>query len=722
MFQQGMSVLGDPSKRIPYGALVWGLVGAATCAAMIPLEPNLLEEGMILEIAQRLVHGDHLYQDVVAFTGPLPFEALAFLFRIFQEEILVARTAVALLHGAATASVFSIARQARRDELSHLAAAITAFSAILLFPLFSIYFYTTLAVSLGVIASWAALRGLKGGRAAIVAGIVTALCALCKQTIGAVLAAGLLISIIACAPPRVRFRSALRFILGGIATAAVTLGAFAVTGGLDSLVYSMVELPLSFQSTYNSPFMNFWPPGTFSQEVRGSQAFYLPYFYTLVHGGWGLTPGPGITLLTQTLYALPFLAMVLSLLRRWRTRLPAATWIHLAYLVAMISNIFPRSDWGHLASVLPSAAVQVILIVPLPHERNRVRKGIAAGLVTLLALVSLLVGAWLYRLSEPPSFGPRVPLRVVSEGHRADVIPHVIRYLRQHTQPGDAIFVARAEPLIYFATDTRNPTPYSGVIPGMPGEQQRVIVDALETTRYVVMSDIDQPVFTYYRDELPRVQEALERYYRIPDDFLRPGPNWMIVLERAVDRGATRVDLIDIAEEGTRWIRRMDGSLAPGRVFHETIGTIQNHRFLPFLLGIRGGGIDFDITIPDNAVFRSGVGYPLIGTGAKNVYRLPEESRMVLSIKTDGHFRKIGEIRLPANDGSIDRWLPFEVDLSEYAGTRATLRLQLIPSRPVRPGELGWWGSPRITIRPSPSSARMDRRPDTPASAGSDHR
>ena len=29
------------------------------------------------------------------------------------------------------------------------------------------------------------------------------------------------------------------------------------------------------------------------------------------------------------------------------------------------------------------------------------------------------------------------------------------------------VTVARAEPLIYFATETRNPTPYGGVIPGM---------------------------------------------------------------------------------------------------------------------------------------------------------------------------------------------------------------------------------------------------------------
>ncbi len=38
-----------------FGPLLWAFLGLALCALVIPLEPNLLEEGLILEIAQRLV-------------------------------------------------------------------------------------------------------------------------------------------------------------------------------------------------------------------------------------------------------------------------------------------------------------------------------------------------------------------------------------------------------------------------------------------------------------------------------------------------------------------------------------------------------------------------------------------------------------------------------------------------------------------------------------------
>jgi hypothetical protein len=688
----------DHPMSLRAATLLWGAAGMMVCGSMIPLEPSLLEEGLILEIAQRLIHGDRLYQDVVAFTGPLPFEALALLFRVFGEEILVARTAVAVLHGAATAAVFALTRSARSDGLAHVAGAVAACTPILLFPLFSTYFYTTLSVSIGVLASWAALCGLRDVRWTVVAGVLATCAALCKQTVGAVLAAGLLVSLIACAPPRARGRTALGLITGGVLVAGVTLTAYAVTGGFGSLVYSLVELPLSFVPSFNSPFMNFWPPGVFSEEIKDSQAFYLPYFYTLRYGVWRLNPGWAMTIITQILYALPFIAVVATLVRRRSGPLPAAVWIHLATLLAMASNLFPRSDWGHLVSVLPSAAIQLVLIAPPTVGQPRDHLRTASMLVGFLVLTSVAVAGTLYWISAEPSFGPRVPLRVVNPGFRGPAVPHAIDYLRKHTEPGDAIFVARAEPLIYFATDTRNPTPYGGVIPGMPDEQQRVIIKALETTRYVVMTDVDQPVFTYYRDELPQVQHALERYFRIPDDFLRPDSNWMLVLERGRDRGATHTDLIEIASSGRPWVRVRNGSLKTARVFRDTIGTVQNRRFLPLVLGVRGGGIDFDVEIPMGAVFQASVGYPIVGTRGKRVYQHPPDSQMELLIKADGQFQRIAEKRVLTETAAIQRWAPFEVDLSEYAGRAVTLRLQLIPSRPVRPGELAWWGSPRIAL------------------------
>ena len=160
------------------------MLGAAVCSLMIPLEPNLLEEGLILHVAQRMAAGEHLYRDVVSFTGPLPFELLAALFRAFGEEIVVARAAVVVLHGLACASVYAVALRAGAGPLAHVAAAGVASAPVLLFPLFSLFFHTTLAFDLSLIAAYPAVRATRSVGWALVAGAVVAGAALCKQTIG----------------------------------------------------------------------------------------------------------------------------------------------------------------------------------------------------------------------------------------------------------------------------------------------------------------------------------------------------------------------------------------------------------------------------------------------------------------------------------------------------------------------------------------------------------
>ena len=60
------------SRGAPLAALVWAVLGAGACLLVAPFEPNMLEEGILLHVAQRIAHGEQLYRDVLAFTGPLP--------------------------------------------------------------------------------------------------------------------------------------------------------------------------------------------------------------------------------------------------------------------------------------------------------------------------------------------------------------------------------------------------------------------------------------------------------------------------------------------------------------------------------------------------------------------------------------------------------------------------------------------------------------------------
>ena len=134
------------------------------------------------------------------------------------------------------------------------------------------------------------------------------------------------------------------------------------------------------------------------------------------------------------------------------------------------------------------------------------------------------------------------------------------------------------------------------------------------------------------------------------------------------------------------------------------LATHFNRRPLSILLGLRGGGVDFDIDVPEGAVFQGDVGLEGM-TAADDFFRHPRKTRLVVEIRREGeeNFRQLhaepvlqnNYIRTAGRD-----WTPVEVDLSNYAGERVTLRLALEADRLIQPGRLSWWGSPRIALRP----------------------
>jgi hypothetical protein len=688
---------GDPRSQTEMMALPWALLGATVCSLMIPLEPNLLEEGLIIHVAQRMVGGERLYRDVASFTGPFPFELLAALFRIFGEEVAVGRGALVVFHGLACASVYGVALRAGAGPLAHAAAACVASAPVLLFPLFSLFFHTTLAFELCLIAAYPAVRGVHSARWALVAGIAVACAALCKQTVGALLAVGVLAGVVAVAPPGRRIRQALAIALGGALVAGLTVAVYGARGDLLPLWRSLVVLPLSFDESFSAPYMNFWPPGEFGEVIRPNRRLYVPSLYALTSGIFDDVPRP-IILLTQLLYGLPIVALAATGVRRLAGPLSPATWIHTAVLLALIANLFPRTDWGHLVFVLPPALVQLFLLAREPRRAAggfRVARWSAAALVLALGTGTAIAGVMIYDLSEPSRLGPHVPQRPVTSQVRSKGLSSAIRYLLRRTRPGEPIFVARAEPLIYFATGTRNPTPYSGIIPGIRAEQESAILAALEHVRYVVMSDIDQPLFLYYRDELPVVQAHLERYFRVPGDFPVSKYSWLTVLEPGPDRGPTAIDLLEIQADARAWVRDRDGVEGPPPQPAPKLATRFNRRPLLVFLGPMGGGIDFEIEIPPDAVFEADVGIAAL-VGKDDLYEQAEQSRLEISVAREESFETLASVHLVSTGR---RWRPLRLDLSAYGGERVILRLELVPDAPLEPDLVAFWGSPRIALR-----------------------
>ncbi len=717
-----MRRVGEEQRRWQTVGGNWAWAGIATvvCAAMSPLEPSLLEEGLIVHFADRMAGGEHLYRDLVFLSGPFPFELLALVFRVFGADVNIGRAVIALLSGTSAGLAFALARHARCGAMAHLAAACFAFAPVLLFPLLSTYFYTTLAMHLSVLAVYAAFRGMDSARWAVAAGVAIASVALTKQTIGVAIALGAVACVFSQTPRDRRSRQCLWLFAGGAASTVMTLIVYGARGDLGALVQAMVVMPLALGESFSSGYVNLWPIGEFVGEIQRNRLFYIPHLYNILTGQHDEI-GASIIALTQLLFALPILALLLPLARRaWGGTLPPALWFQQALVFALFTNLFPRADWGHVVFVLPVAAAQLVSTLGVRRAAAKAAPQsvgapiVVATLCVLFAVGSFGAGRQLYEMAGPASFGPRIPQRPVSPSYRDPGVPRVIHFLLNRTHPGDPIFVARAEPLIYFATQTQNPTPYGGLTLGLGDLQQRTIIDALAEVEFVVMSEIDQPFFLYYRDELPAVQAHLERFFHVPAVFERY-PSWILALERGADRGPVAIDLFERRHEALAWT--LDSS---GEVQHSAaatplpeMATRRNRRPLPVLLGQRGGGLDFSVDLPANAVFRSDLGLAWV-SGPNGTRQHARGLQMAVQIRNSSDtsnpktFRRVHSQAVRLNRASAGRWTPFEVDLSAFAGQSVTLRLESVAREPLGPDAIAWWGSPAIVTRPVAEDAGSD--------------
>lgn len=702
----------EPSSTDPVAhtafALLWGVIAIAVCSVVMGLEPNLLEEGLLVHVAQRLAQGEHLYRDIVFFTGPLPFELLGVLFRVFGEEILVGRCAAIAVHGVNAAVAFGLVRRAGGGALAHAGGGLIASLPVLLFPLFSIFYYTPLAFSFGLWATYAALRGVASPRFCFAAGVLVAAVALCKQTLGLALAAALFAALVAVSPAGARLARGRAMVLGGASLALLTLAFYGSRGDLPDLWRCLVTVPLSLGESFSSRYLNLWPPGVLDPELHAHKVIYFPNLFFLKFGMAGIyAPLPADLILgVQLLYALPLVALVATPLARLLGPLPRAAWLNGAFLLAMTTNLFPRADWGHLVYALPPAAIQLMILAGGALGRiPYLRSAAAAVILGLVAWNGQLAGRFILGQAGPPTWGERVPLRPVSPIYRVATIPRIIRYIRANTEPGDAIFVARSEPLLYFATDTRNPTPYGGVLTGIYDEQQDTILEALEHVKYVVMSDLDQPMWTYYRKELPRVQEYLERYYRIADGYPLDDASWIVVLQRGEDRGETWLDLFDELPNARRWILDENREQQPDERPVTQLVARHNRRSLPMRLGHWGGGLDYELTVPERARFEASVGYRRLASLA-SLHVHPRRSQMLVEVGRDGVFEEVLRHKVTDVQMGGRRWTPVEADLSRFAGETITLRLTIDAAAPIGERDMSWWGSPRIVVDPpAPTSA-----------------
>lgn len=406
-----------------------------------------LDEGTILDAANRMLHGETLYRDFFGYMSPGSYWLQEAAFRLFGVSLRVGRMVVIFDFAAECALLFWLT--------ARLAGKKAGFAVTVLFFAFQATTGPELllaqhrmdsgAISLASIAL--CLEGLRRQQARhwAAAGVLLAAAAVCTPSI-ALLAPATLVWLLA--DRRVR-RFLVPYICGLCAGSAAITVALAAGGTLLPFINQMIWLGRNYAA------VNIMPYGS-------------------MVGGYGAALGgaTGVVRVVRSMIvfciALPAVLPVVALaawslwmlLRRAERRWAAENAIPylLACMVMYVASTYPRPDLTHLAfvAVLPAALTAVWIARYAP-------RWLTTGLLGFLAIWA---GAFLAQTAsglrgEVAVVTPVGTLRATpSEAQAVGALLHLVR-------PDDTLFAHPYTPLLYFLTQGRNPTRYSYLAPGM---------------------------------------------------------------------------------------------------------------------------------------------------------------------------------------------------------------------------------------------------------------
>lgn len=534
------------------GALAAGVGGLALLAQLPSFDRSAVpvDEGQLLAVADRLLHGAALYRDVYTGIFPGVYWLAASLLGVLGENAVVTRWAQVLVNAATAMALLWLALRVARPGFALLAPLWYAVLVVFDFPGLSMLNYSPLALVFALYAALAMLAFLESGEAwqGLVAGLLLGACGVVKQNFGALavlaLAAGFALS--RRGTPVARkglLAGVLPVVVGGAAVALAALLALAAQGSLPAFFdQTLLSIHRSQLEAFNDPL----PPilGPHPADDARFVFVYTPasLFNYLVRGEtlFGLAPTPALRgAAIRLAYGGVLATLAVGLVLAWRERRAEgsprtrATRVLTLFAAVFFLGIFPSAIWSHLAFVAPPALVVAALLCDRTWERLRALGALPARLWCGLCLVAALGGVALAaRISLDVRRWYPQPLGVARaslfvDAHQRAQLSGAARFLSGCAAPDEPVFVAPDMPLLYFLADRRNPTPYDLVIPGeVDGDR---IVARLEATgtRCVVYNPRMYLQFAPFEELFPQVARHLAGGYRPVARFGEPGREWL---------------------------------------------------------------------------------------------------------------------------------------------------------------------------------------------------
>jgi 4-amino-4-deoxy-L-arabinose transferase-like glycosyltransferase len=439
------------------------LVFLAAATLLLALNGNRFvltnDEGILLEPARQMAAGARPYVDFFGYMSPGSYWLQAALFRLFGVSLSVARIPVIFGLSLQCALLFWLT--------AGLASCRAALAAAVVFFGFQIADPSFLTAQHRWDSSTLALAGLclavafveRQARWVLAAsGALLAAAAWCTPSVAL---AGIA-QAVWLAATRERRKALMPFTTGVLAVTAAAVGWLAWTGTLPAFLHQMLWL----QRNYGE--VNVMPYGS-------------------VIGGYArlLADAAGLEKFLRFIFVaclalpavLPPLAALVWGFLFWRKSVPpkskSAIQLLLLATAGMVASTFPRADLFHLGFV---AALPYVLAAAALAQFLSVRTGaiVAFTMIPLAALFGLndITGSLSAHAVSSPVGAIRVAPNLALE----------VEKLLAEVHPGQTLFVYPYSPIQYFITQTRNPTRFSYLAPGMmTGQEEAEVLAQLQS-------------------------------------------------------------------------------------------------------------------------------------------------------------------------------------------------------------------------------------------------
>jgi hypothetical protein len=467
-----------------------------------------LDEGIILQGAQRILDGQVLYRDFFSFFTPGSYYLLPLVFRVFGDSYVVAHTLLAVVGATFSPVTYLLSRRVCGRQASLL---VTGLMTITALPLRFVVLHNWDSTLWACLTLYCAVRLLEtcSPSWAFAAASFASLTVLFEQSKGAGLLLGLLLGFLIIAlygqQPNVFNRRHLTAIALGLAwPLLITFAYFGSQHAFGEMMKSWFW-PVQHYSTANRVPYGY---GNLPEETQ----------YQLFHtGSWAMRLV--VRLVFAPRFWIPYLplfgvALFLRLsLQKWRDIQVTAHWKYYVLVSGVISGLLPtviavRADYIHFFFLQPIFFLLIAWFLDGKEIRSSFvrRQAAAVGFFLCISLLAMGAQGFIFQALSREKVLTRRGL--VAMGTK----DMVIDYIQAHVPPGETILFYPYMATYYYLTKTYSPTRFEFSQPGMHTYEQMQVMLAefsAHPTRFVVY----EPAFLdHIHDSWPNTPaEALAR-------------------------------------------------------------------------------------------------------------------------------------------------------------------------------------------------------------------